>query len=154
MNYSINPNMTYLKYADCPHYTYEIHYIDKRICYTNDSLQTLINKVLLLEGANLQSRIKYAKTILKIHKLLPILVVSSEDFILFPTTSKNDFSFKLINAKQVAFIDCIQSKTEIHFNNHTSIIIHNNFHTICRKMGESLQLKHFQKHYIKSILTK
>ncbi|PNZ74412.1 hypothetical protein CD111_08865 [Mammaliicoccus stepanovicii] len=143
--------MTYLKYSNHPHFKYQIGYLDHSTSYSNLTIQTLINQTLLIEGANLKTREQYARKILKISKLLPILIHATQDFSLFPITSKNHLDYILINSKHVDSIE--------QHNNHCSIIFTNNallnttrdLNIISKKMGESLRLIHHQKLHLSNL---
>ncbi|MCO4323334.1 competence protein ComK [Mammaliicoccus sciuri] len=146
----INPNMTLLKYSDDSAYRFQIEYLNQSTVYTNHSIPYLINDALKIEGASLKSREHYAKYVLNISKLLPILIYASEDFVLFPTSAKSNYNYMLINSKHIVHIDAYKHYTKLLLiNQQTKVIYHEN-HIISRKLGESLRLIQFQKHHLYS----
>ncbi|WP_239710837.1 MULTISPECIES: competence protein ComK [unclassified Mammaliicoccus] len=145
---NINPNMTVIQHSKNPKYKYQIEYIDHSILNTNLSIYLLLNDALKIEGANMKSREQYAKHILKISKLIPVMIYASQDFVLFPTSAKNHINYMMINSKHITNIEAYKCYTRLLFNNDTSKIIKHDFHTITKKMGESLRLIQYQKHHI------
>lgn len=144
----INPNMTLLKYSDDSMYKFQIEYLDQSTIHTNCSIPFLINDALKIEGASMKSREQYAKYVLNISKLLPILIYATEDFVLFPTTAKSSYNYMLINSKHIVHVEAYKHHTKLlMINNHTKVIYHE-CHVISRKLGESLRLIQFQKHHI------
>ncbi len=141
--------MTFLKLSENPIYKYQIEYIQHPIQYTNLSVKTLIDDALKIEGANMRTREQYAKYILKVHKLIPLMIYATQDFVLFPTTSKSHFDYMLINAKQIQHIEPLSYHTEIKFKNNNTINIDQDYHLISKKFGESLRLIHYQKYHLR-----
>lgn len=144
----INPNMTIIKHSEDPQYKFQIEYLDQSILNTNLSIHLLINDALKIEGASMKTREQYAKYVLRISKLIPIMIYATQDFVLFPTSAKNRIHYMLINSKHIANIEAYKCYTRLLFINNTSKVICHDFHTISRKMGESLRLLQHQKHHI------
>lgn len=137
--------MTLLRHSDKPQFKFQIEYLNSTIQYTNLPIHVLINQALLFEGASVRTREQYARSILKIKKLIPIMIYATKDFVLFPTTSKSDNHYMLLNSKHILNIDTFNTFTEIYFKNDATILIKQNHHMISRKLGESLRLIHHQK---------
>ncbi|WP_323704511.1 competence protein ComK [Mammaliicoccus sp. Dog046] len=148
MTHLINPNMLLLKQSQHPSYKYQIEYLNAPIQHTNQTVQSLINDALRIEGASFKTREQYGKYILNIYKLTPLLIYATQDFVLFPTSAKYQSNYMLINCKQILNIKQHQAQTKLQFKNGTSTLIALDYHLVSKKMGESLRLVHHQKNHI------